>query len=155
MDVGADCMVGDKNGENPFEAATKKGFKTLANKMKAFQERRKLLPPMNSLQKNIFWYSIMSLGNSFIYWELIGNIAVILFFFFLSGTSSFILGACLVGGMVFGMMRVLGPIFPGNEAKNPTWAAVVITTYVMSAYCYFGTIVERNNFVLWDINTFY
>lgn len=61
----------------------------------------------------------------------------------MSSTPYFIVGALLAAGMIYGLMIGLGPIFPGQEVKSPIWAAVVITTYVMSAYCYFTTIIER------------
>ena len=127
INKGADLHAKDHSGETALRMATRKGFKKLANLLSKYEKNRKIL--LTNAQSNLLWF-LLPFFTVFYVFLLLGNF------------PSFIVGAFIVAASIFGIKYYFTPYWPSLDRKNPIFVAIVTSTYLLSAFVYFGRMIQ-------------
>jgi len=126
LSFGANPNAKDHEGETPSKLAIKKGFVDLGKYL--VESEKSAGPRLSQTQSNWLWFSV--------------TFALVVFVLLSVSNFPFFIGGVILSALaIFGVKFFLGHLWPGADQKNPTWVAIVSSTYTISAYVYFKTVI--------------
>jgi len=143
----SDPTVKDNDGETPAQMAQRKGFLSVYKLLETYKK-----PASKSLsvrQLSMFWFFMACFGTVY---------ALAL----MTLLPYFILGALAVGVSFSAARTMLPSLWLDTNHRNPFWVGIVTSTYLVSAFVYFTTVMpltseERplESMLFWIINAIF
>lgn len=126
--AGGDPSLVDSGGETPLNMALRKGFPNIARVLTQHQQAKKTV---------LIDGSKLSIENKQRFWWVMGFVISLSLFSIVAVAPYAIVGFALWMGLLYIMKFALRTVWIGDEDRNPTWAAITISTYLYSTIIYF------------------